>query len=168
MRLDEGDEDTSAPGLDRSQIKLQVPRPCASFQNETDATLHAFAELIDRCLERDPERRCSSAEGVLGILEGLTNGGYVALALKQGDKPVNLQGVLESLSTKVGVVLLVLGAMHFFNLFVFTKMRRRALLRHFGSPDAVLAASREDLERVPGFPQKVARDLYAHLNKTGR
>jgi excinuclease ABC subunit C len=46
--------------------------------------------------------------------------------------------------------------------------RKRALLRHFGSPDAVLAATREELERVPGLPQKVARDLYAHLNKTGR
>jgi len=46
--------------------------------------------------------------------------------------------------------------------------RKRALLKHFGSPDAVLGASREELERVPGFPQKVARDLYAHLNKTGR
>jgi excinuclease ABC subunit C len=46
--------------------------------------------------------------------------------------------------------------------------RKRALLRHFGSPDAVLAATREELESVPGFPQKVARDLYAHLNKTGR
>ena len=46
--------------------------------------------------------------------------------------------------------------------------RKRVLLKHFGSPDAVLGASREELERVPGFPQKVARDLYAHLNKTGR
>jgi excinuclease ABC subunit C len=46
--------------------------------------------------------------------------------------------------------------------------RKRALLRHFGSPDAVLGASREELERVPGLPQKVARALYAHLNKTGR
>jgi excinuclease ABC subunit C len=46
--------------------------------------------------------------------------------------------------------------------------RKRALLKHFGSPEAVLSASREDLENVPGFPQKVARDLYAHLNKTGR
>jgi excinuclease ABC subunit C len=46
--------------------------------------------------------------------------------------------------------------------------RKRVLLKHFGSPDAVLAASRTELERVPGFPQKVARDLYAHLNKTGR
>jgi excinuclease ABC subunit C len=46
--------------------------------------------------------------------------------------------------------------------------RKRTLLKHFGSPEAVLDASREELERVPGFPQKVARALYAHLNKTGR
>ena len=46
--------------------------------------------------------------------------------------------------------------------------RKRALLKHFGSPDAVLAARREELERVPGLPQKVARDLYTHLNRTGR
>jgi excinuclease ABC subunit C len=46
--------------------------------------------------------------------------------------------------------------------------RKRALLRHLGSPDAVLNASREQLEQVPGLPPKVARELYAYLNKTGR
>jgi excinuclease ABC subunit C len=46
--------------------------------------------------------------------------------------------------------------------------RKRALLQHFGSPEAVLGASREDLEAVPGVPAKVGRELYAHLNKTGR
>jgi excinuclease ABC subunit C len=46
--------------------------------------------------------------------------------------------------------------------------RKRALLKHFGSPEDVLAATREELEAVPGFPQKVARDLYTHLNRTGR
>lgn len=58
----------------------------------------------------------------------LINIGFVSLALKSDDKPENLQGVLEVLSTKVGTVLLVLGAMHFFNLFVFSRMRRRAML----------------------------------------
>ena len=62
----------------------------------------------------------------------LINIGYVSLALKYGDKPANLQGVLEALSTKVGVVLLVLGGMHFFNLAIFSKMRKRALLH--GAP----------------------------------
>jgi excinuclease ABC subunit C len=46
--------------------------------------------------------------------------------------------------------------------------RKRALLKHFGSPDAVLGATREELERVPGLAPKVARALYTHLNKTGR
>ena len=46
--------------------------------------------------------------------------------------------------------------------------RKRALLTHFGSPESVVAASREELEAVPGVPGKVARELYAALNKTGR
>jgi excinuclease ABC subunit C len=46
--------------------------------------------------------------------------------------------------------------------------RKRALLKHFGSPEAVLGASREDLESVPGVPGKLARELYGRLNKTGR
>jgi excinuclease ABC subunit C len=44
--------------------------------------------------------------------------------------------------------------------------RKRTLLKHFGSPEAVLAATREQLEGVPGLPGKTARDLYAHLNRT--
>jgi excinuclease ABC subunit C len=45
--------------------------------------------------------------------------------------------------------------------------RKRAILKHFGSPEAFLAASREELEAVPGLPGKVARDLWASLHKTG-
>jgi excinuclease ABC subunit C len=44
--------------------------------------------------------------------------------------------------------------------------RKRALLKHFGSPEAVLSASREQLEAVPGLPSKTARDVYAYLNRT--
>jgi excinuclease ABC subunit C len=46
-------------------------------------------------------------------------------------------------------------------------VRKRALLAHFGSPDAVLAASREELAAVPGLPGKLARELYRELHKTG-
>ena len=45
--------------------------------------------------------------------------------------------------------------------------RKRALLAHFGSPDAILAASREELEAVPGVPGKLAREMYRELHKTG-
>ncbi len=45
--------------------------------------------------------------------------------------------------------------------------RKRALLNHFGSPDAVLAASREELQGAPGVPAKVARDIHALLHRAG-
>lgn len=66
----------------------------------------------------------------------LVNIGYVSLALKYGATAVNAQEALESLSTKVGLVLLVLGGMHFFNLAVFAKMRRRGLLHRQPPPVA--------------------------------
>jgi excinuclease ABC subunit C len=46
--------------------------------------------------------------------------------------------------------------------------RRRALLRHFGSAERLLEASREELEGVPGVPAKTARAIYAQLHKAGR
>jgi hypothetical protein len=55
----------------------------------------------------------------------LLNFGYVALALKYGEKPVDLQGTIEFLATKVGLVLVILGAMHFFNLWIFSQVGKR-------------------------------------------
>ena len=45
--------------------------------------------------------------------------------------------------------------------------RKRALLNHFGSPEQVARASREELEAVPGIPGKLARDIHRQLNRTG-
>jgi hypothetical protein len=55
----------------------------------------------------------------------LINAGYIMLALKYGDKPTTVQDAFEFLSTKLGLVLIVLGTMHFFNMFNFDKMRRK-------------------------------------------
>ncbi len=46
-------------------------------------------------------------------------------------------------------------------------VRKRALLQHFGSPERFLAATREELEAVPGVPGKVAREIHDQLNRTG-
>jgi excinuclease ABC subunit C len=46
--------------------------------------------------------------------------------------------------------------------------RKRALLRHFGSPERLLAATAEELEGVPGVPSKTGRQIYAALHKAGR
>jgi excinuclease ABC subunit C len=44
--------------------------------------------------------------------------------------------------------------------------RKRTLLRHFGSPERFLGATREELEAVPGLPGKVARQIHEQLNRT--
>ncbi len=46
-------------------------------------------------------------------------------------------------------------------------VRRRAILEHFGSPERFIAASRDEIEQVPGLPHRVAREIYGQLHKTG-
>jgi excinuclease ABC subunit C len=45
--------------------------------------------------------------------------------------------------------------------------RKRALLRHFGSPERLLTATREELEAVPGVPGKLAREIHRQLHRAG-
>jgi excinuclease ABC subunit C len=46
-------------------------------------------------------------------------------------------------------------------------VRKRALLTHFGSPERFLRATREELEAVPGIPDKLARDIHKQLHRAG-
>jgi len=82
----------------------------------------------------DNEALADSVNHLLVVGFYLINIGYVTLALKYGDKPLNLQQSIEFLSTKVGLVLLVLGGMHFINLRVFSNMRKRAQLKNHVRP----------------------------------
>ena len=90
-------------------------------------TLHKNGRifLVDSFLGN--EHLADSVNHLLVVGFYLINIGYVTLALKYGGAAVSPQEAMETLSTKIGLVLLVLGGMHFFNLFVFAKMRRRAL-----------------------------------------
>ncbi|MEX1219594.1 MAG: excinuclease ABC subunit UvrC [Solirubrobacterales bacterium] len=45
--------------------------------------------------------------------------------------------------------------------------RKRLLIKHFGSPENLIAAGREELEAVPGLPGKVAREIHDQLNRIG-
>src|SRR2546427_10652682 len=91
-------------------------------------TLHKNGRifLVDSFLGNEP--LADSVNHLLVVGFYLINIGYITLALKYGDKATEARTALEILSTKVGLVLVVLGMMHFFNLFIFSKMRRRATL----------------------------------------
>ena len=90
-------------------------------------TLHKNGRifLVDSFLGN--EALADSVNHLLVVGFYLINVGFVTLALRYGVDAENAQESLETLSTKVGLVLLVLGFMHFFNLAVFTRMRKRAL-----------------------------------------
>lgn len=76
----------------------------------------------------------------------LVNVGFVALFLRIGIDIGTVRGVLEVLSGKLGVVLLVLGVMHFGNIFVFTKLRRRGMRRH--DPPPIEPTARVDAPKL--------------------
>lgn len=90
--------------------------------------------LIDSFLGN--ERLAQSVNHLLVVGFYLINIGYVALALSSGIKPRTAVETVEFLSTKIGWVLVVLGVMHFFNMYVFNRMRRRAVQRHEAPPIA--------------------------------
>jgi len=81
--------------------------------------------LVD-CFQGN-EALADSVNQLLVVGFYLVNFGFVALYLKLADEVVEVRGIFEALSGKLGVVLLVLGGMHFFNLLVFTKLRKRAV-----------------------------------------
>jgi hypothetical protein len=74
------------------------------------------------------ESLADSVSHLLAVGFYLINLGYVSLSLKLGYDVADLQGAIEALSRKVGTVLVALGGMHFFNLYVLSRIRRRGVL----------------------------------------
>jgi len=57
----------------------------------------------------------------------LINIGYAVYTLKVFNPVNTLQQTIEVLSVKIGLIILILGCMHFFNLFIFFNLRRKAV-----------------------------------------
>lgn len=83
------------------------------------------------------EALAASVNHLLVVGFYLINIGYVSLALRETVRPQGAAAAIELLSRKIGWVLLVLGAMHFFNMLVIAKMRRRALEHQRATQPAV-------------------------------
>ena len=93
-------------------------------------TLHKNGRIFLVESFRGNEPLADSVNHLLVVGFYLINIGYVTLALKYGAHAENVKEAIETLSTKVGLVLVVLGAMHFFNLYIFSRMRDRAHPKH--------------------------------------
>jgi hypothetical protein len=64
----------------------------------------------------------------------LINIGWIVMTLRTPYELHTTRAAIELLSDKIGTVLFVLGLMHFFNLYIFSVYRRRALDRVSGVP----------------------------------
>ena len=89
-------------------------------------TLHKNGRIFLVEAFRGNEHMADSVNHLLVVGFYLINIGFVTLALRYGDRPTDAQTALEILGSKVGLVLVVLGFMHFLNLAIFSKLRDRA------------------------------------------
>ena len=106
-------------------------------------TLHKNGRVFLVDVFHGHEALADSVNHLLVVGFYLINFGYVSLALKLGYAVETAEQSIEALSVKIGMVLLVLGGMHFFNLFVFSRMRRRSTQHNHPpvSPDTFTATA---------------------------
>ncbi|MBC7535317.1 MAG: hypothetical protein H7258_06455 [Ferruginibacter sp.] len=57
----------------------------------------------------------------------LINVGYAVYTLQITSDIVNVQEMIEMLSLKIGLIILILGGMHFMNLYIFFTLRKKAI-----------------------------------------
>jgi hypothetical protein len=97
-------------------------------------TLHQNGRVFLVDVFHGNESLADSVNHLLVVGFYLINLGYISLALRLGYGVGSLQEAIEALSWKVGAALVVLGGMHFFNLYVFSRIRRRGLLAYAPPP----------------------------------
>ncbi len=83
---------------------------------------------------RGDEKLADAVNHLLVVGFYLVNLGFVALYLHGSGNIDDTRGIFEALSAKLGVVLLVLGAMHLGNVYVLNKIRRRGILEREQRP----------------------------------
>ncbi|MDM3872449.1 hypothetical protein QSV34_13940 [Porticoccus sp. W117] len=81
------------------------------------------------------EQLAHSVNHLLVVGFYLLNLGYILLALQTQDELSSLRHSIEFISKKVGLAMFVLGAFHFFNVFIISKWRRKAVQKHSGQPE---------------------------------
>lgn len=83
---------------------------------------------------RDNEALAKAVNNLLVVGFYLLNLGFVILYVRTGRPVLGLTGLLDTLSVKIGIVMLVLGVLHFGNVMVFNAIRRRGHQERFRTP----------------------------------
>ena len=88
-------------------------------------TLHKNGRVFLLEAFRGDEERADAVNHLLVVGFYLINIGFILLFLKWGERAQDIVSGIEYTATKLGFVMLVLGGMHFFNMYNFDKMRKK-------------------------------------------
>ena len=88
-------------------------------------TLHKNGRIFLLDAFHGKEEMADSVNHLLVVGFYLINIGFILLFLRLGAKPETLVEGIEYIATKIGVVMLVLGVMHFFNMVNFDRLRKK-------------------------------------------
>jgi hypothetical protein len=108
-------------------------------------TLHHHGRVFLVTAFHGDEKLADSVNHLLVVGFYLINLGWVTLVLKTQLAPQSTAEIFEVLSYKLGIVLLILGVMHFFNIFIFNRMRKNAIYETAPPP----IEPDEELELLP-------------------
>jgi excinuclease ABC subunit C len=157
-RLASGDEDdpsfSQRPGLviiDGGKGQLSAARAALAGTGMDDVPVIGLAKKREEVFlpdRSDPVLLAEGSPGLLLLQQVRDEAHRFALRHHRGRRGRGMTGSLFDALPGVGPA------------------RKKAILRHFGSPDRFLEATREELEAVPGLPPKVARQIHDHLHKT--
>ncbi|MFG1913780.1 hypothetical protein [Micromonospora sp. NPDC048898] len=100
------------------------------------------------------ERLARAVNNLLVVGFYLLNLGYVTVAMRHSDPVLSTSQAMEELSLKIGLVLLVLGALHFFNVFALGRYRRNRL-RQLATHPPIAPIGRLPMQPTPAGPQLV-------------
>ncbi|MEU4641704.1 hypothetical protein [Micromonospora sp. NPDC023814] len=101
------------------------------------------------------ERLARAVNSLLVVGFYLLNLGYVTVAMKHPDPVGSTAQAMEELSLKIGLVLLVLGALHFFNVFALGRYRR-GRLRQLATHPPLAPVGRLPMQPAPRGPHPAA------------
>ena len=87
-------------------------------------TLHKNGRVFLVDVFKGKDELADSVNHLLLVGFYLVNIGFILLFLRAGDKPTEVVGGVEYVATKLGVVILILGGMHFTNLIAFSRLRK--------------------------------------------
>ena len=80
------------------------------------------------------ERLALSINHLLVVGFWLLNAGFVTVMIQVDGQVTNATNAVETLSMKLGLVLLVLGAVHLSNIYILNRFRRRRMLENAPPP----------------------------------